>query len=162
MKTRLYSYVPGQVEKWRNQRSSINYSATGAVFHPRYETILVNRLGMVFKRTKSGIIELGGTVLKSGHVSVYVGNGKRDYVHRMVLETFIGPAPSGSRLVRHLDGNPGNNAISNLVWGNDVLNGKDRFKHYAAKVIKTLQKYTSIPKDAINNTLKDLGYNEQF
>ena len=34
-------------------------------------------------------------------------------IHQLVLETFIGPCPSGY-ITNHLDGNPGNNRLSNL------------------------------------------------
>ena len=36
-------------------------------------------------------------------------------VHRLVLETFVGP--SNGMEVRHIDGNPLNNVVSNLAWG---------------------------------------------
>lgn len=37
-------------------------------------------------------------------------------VHRLILETFVGPCPPDMEC-RHLDGNPSNNKLENLKWG---------------------------------------------
>ena len=49
-------------------------------------------------------------------------------VHRLILETFVGPRPEGMQ-ARHIDGNSHNNALSNLVWGTKLENEADRKKH---------------------------------
>lgn len=49
-------------------------------------------------------------------------------VHRMVLETFVGPRPAGM-VGRHLDGNPSNNALNNIEWGTQTTNLSDRKRH---------------------------------
>ena len=49
-------------------------------------------------------------------------------IHILVLITFIGPRPDGM-VCRHLDGNPGNNHLSNLVWGTLSENQRDRIRH---------------------------------
>jgi len=51
------------------------------------------------------------------------------FIHRIVLETFIGPPPIGKNDVRHLDGNPSNNRIDNLCWGTRSENVKDSQIH---------------------------------
>ena len=45
-------------------------------------------------------------------------DGKARYilVHRLVLETFVGPCPKGHQCL-HLDDNPRNNKLDNLKWG---------------------------------------------
>lgn len=48
-------------------------------------------------------------------------------VHRLVLETFVGP--SGDLEARHLDGNPSNNHLSNLAWGTHSENMMDTVRH---------------------------------
>lgn len=53
---------------------------------------------------------------------------KWTYIHRLVLETFIGPCPKGMQC-RHLDGNPSNNKLSNLKWGTSSENTLDSIKH---------------------------------
>lgn len=57
-------------------------------------------------------------------------NGKswQPYIHRLVLEAFVGPCPPGLEGC-HNDGNPTNNCISNLRWGTPASNAADRIKH---------------------------------
>lgn len=47
------------------------------------------------------------------------------YVHRLVLETFIGACPSGMEAC-HNDSNTMNNSLSNLRWDTPVSNQQDR------------------------------------
>jgi hypothetical protein len=49
-------------------------------------------------------------------------------VHRLVAEAFI-PNPSGHPCVRHLDGNPKNNHVTNLAWGTYADNEADKARH---------------------------------
>ena len=49
-------------------------------------------------------------------------------IHRLILETYIGPCPVGMEC-RHLDGNPQNNNLDNLCWGTRLQNQQDRIKH---------------------------------
>lgn len=49
-------------------------------------------------------------------------------LHHAVLEAFVGLRPQGTE-TRHLDGDPGNNALSNLCWGTKVENAADRISH---------------------------------
>lgn len=53
---------------------------------------------------------------------------KRSWVHRLVLEAFIGPRLEGF-ITRHLDGNPANNNIKNLEWSSYSANINDRKIH---------------------------------
>lgn len=50
------------------------------------------------------------------------------YVHRLVLETFVGPPPEGMEC-RHMDGNPENNTVENLRWGTRYENIHDQIRH---------------------------------
>lgn len=63
-----------------------------------------------------------------GHMAVYLGRKDCRHVHRLVLEAFVGPCPEGMEC-RHLDGNPGNNVLSNLAWGTRKENILDRIQH---------------------------------
>jgi hypothetical protein len=45
-------------------------------------------------------------------------------VHVLMAEAFIGPRPEG-QIVRHLDDNPDNNHISNIVYGTYSDNLRD-------------------------------------
>jgi hypothetical protein len=50
------------------------------------------------------------------------------YVHHLVLEAFVGACPEGL-LTRHLDGDPANNRLDNIVWGTDEENWRDQLRH---------------------------------
>ena len=50
-------------------------------------------------------------------------------VHRMVALAFHGAPPEPSSVVRHLDGNRGNNWSDNLQWGTSLENALDRKRH---------------------------------
>lgn len=70
-------------------------------------------------------------VFIKGYPSVGIlrdGKTKRETVHRLVLETFVGPCPEGMEC-RHIDGNRKNNSINNLCWGTYKENQDDRQRH---------------------------------
>jgi hypothetical protein len=54
------------------------------------------------------------------------------YVHRMVLETFVGPCPEGM-LACHNDGNTANNPLNNLRWDTPAGNMADKDRHGTAR-----------------------------
>jgi len=72
---------------------------------------------------------LKGARQGSGHLGVILGRGgRRDFVHRLVLEAFVGPCPGGMEC-RHLDGDPTNNRLDNLRWGTRKENMEDMVRH---------------------------------
>lgn len=50
------------------------------------------------------------------------------YVHRLVLEAFVGPCPPGMEC-RHLNGDSGDNHLRNLQWGTPSENQFDKVRH---------------------------------
>ena len=78
------------------------------------------------------------------HVSLCHENVKiTKSVHRLVCMAFHGVPATPTMQVRHLDGNPANNAPANLRWGSQEENWADRKahgngvegeKHHAAKL----------------------------
>jgi HNH endonuclease len=50
------------------------------------------------------------------------------YVHRLVLEAFIGPCPDGMEC-RHRNGNPADNRLENLCWATHQENAADKAIH---------------------------------
>ena len=63
------------------------------------------------------------------HVSLY-RNGEQHSctVHRLVLEAFVGPCPSGMECC-HNNGNPLDNRLENLRWDTSSANSLDAIKH---------------------------------
>lgn len=69
---------------------------------------------------------------RKGHRSVVLsegGSGRRKYVHRLVAYSFLGQPPSGKPLALHWDGNPANNHMDNLRWGDNSDNMQDAVRH---------------------------------
>ena len=66
-----------------------------------------------------------------GHLQVNM-SGRREYVHRLVLEAFKGECPTGMEC-RHLDGDPSNNNVRNLEWGSPLENSADAIGHDTMK-----------------------------
>lgn len=67
-----------------------------------------------------------------GHRNVQLHhNGAVDvkYVHRLVLEAFVGPAPEGKPYALHRNGNPADNRLENLYWGSNADNMNDAVRH---------------------------------
>lgn len=71
-------------------------------------------------------------VLKAGLSGEYLAvnaSGRTTHVHRLMAETWLGPAPFRGAEVRHLDGNRFNNALRNLAWGSGRENSADKLRH---------------------------------
>jgi len=54
-------------------------------------------------------------------------NGRRERIHRLVLEAFKPEREPGKNYVNHIDGNKANNNINNLEW----VNAKENTQHAA-------------------------------
>lgn len=83
-----------------------------------------------------------GTILKPceydkyGHMMVTLkvnGLQKHETIHSLVMLSFVGPRQNGECVIRHLDGNPKNNYIGNLVYGTRSENAIDMSKHGRAR-----------------------------
>lgn len=90
---------------------------------------LVSTLGRVWsvprERTRGGLrkpVRDG-----SGYLEVKLGHADRRRLHRLVLETFVGPA-NGMHAC-HGDGDEDNNALSNLRWDTPAENVCDIIRH---------------------------------
>ena len=49
-------------------------------------------------------------------------------VAEVVLEAFVSPAPDSRYRAKHLDGDPSNNRVTNLVWGDAAVSAPDMVK----------------------------------
>lgn len=73
-------------------------------------------------------------------VPLYRNNhGTNTRVHRLVALAFLGPPPTDRHEVRHLDGDPTNNNVSNLAWGTPEENHADQIRHGRWKQPPTLR-----------------------
>lgn len=81
-------------------------------------------------------------------IAIIEGKTISRYVHRLVLETFIGRCPKGMEC-RHLNGNKLDNRIENLAWGTSLENKYDCVRHGTCHVSGKFgeQNYVSKLKD---------------
>lgn len=101
--------------------------------HPCYE---VSKCGKV--RRKGKLQDLKPWKHKSGHLYLRL-NGKTIQVHRLVLLAHGYPRPEGYECC-HLDGNPQNNHLDNLVWGTRRDNIFDYIRHHGKHMKKNATK----------------------
>jgi hypothetical protein len=83
-------------------------------------------------------LKFGRTQVMRSQTSNAIGHQKLDlmidsrrcprWVHRLVLEAFVGPCPPGQQ-VRHLDGDASHNALTNLTYGTPSENVQDILRH---------------------------------
>ena len=106
---------------------------------PDYPDYEINEEGVVRNIKKQSI--LSTPVQHYKRVSLYK-DGKLYgglTVHSLVMSTFVGPLPPGNQ-VRHLDGDPLNNTLSNLSYGTPTENQADRITHDTAGMKLTVRK----------------------
>ena len=102
---------------------------------PGFPNYAVTRDGRVWSKPRrwhyrSGIRKgcwIKPSIRKSGHLRVNLNKSDHEYIHRLVLKTYVGECPEGMEC-RHLDGTPGNNLLSNLKWGTHKENQQDSIK----------------------------------
>lgn len=100
----------------------------------RYE---VSNLGRVRSWVKQGgrvrdePFYLKEHIRKTGHGEYAIGgsSGKKVMTGRAVLLAFAGPPPTDQHQAAHNDGNPRNNAITNLRWATPEENMRDKYGH---------------------------------
>ncbi len=91
---------------------------------------------VVSGRTNGGKISATWRVLKlrasvRGYKAVTLrnrGDCRQATVHRLVLESWVGPCPAGCEC-RHLNGDKLDNRLENLCWGTSLENKEDRRRH---------------------------------
>lgn len=106
-----------------------------------YQVSNLGRIRSLILNTRGGVIELSTPrILKQFEDKGYCGislcrNGKKHTkkMHRLVLETFVGPCPEGMECA-HLDGNRANNALTNLAWTTRKVNHSHKHLHGTAQI----------------------------
>lgn len=100
---------------------------------PGYEGYAVTTHGEVLGKrsdTRGGMKQEAG---EQGHLRVMLYRdgqrpGKRELVHRLVLTAFVRPPHAGEQAC-HRNGDPSDNRLSNLYWGRQEDNWRDRLAH---------------------------------
>ncbi len=87
--------------------------------------------GLIYRVDRGGPSPLAGSPSSKGYLTVALSRGQWEThaVHKLVCETFYGPAPFDGAQVRHMDGNQLNNRPENLDWGTQADNWQDRKAH---------------------------------
>ena len=87
--------------------------------------------GLIYRMDRGEPSPLAGSPTSKGYLTVSLSRGKWEThsVHKLVCETFYGPAPFDGAQVRHMDGNQTNNRPENLDWGTQEDNWADRRVH---------------------------------
>lgn len=88
----------------------------------------VSRTGTPYRQLRPGRTLKPGKVGTSDHLHVVLDGRTDRTVHSLVLEAFTGPCPEGME-ARHLDDNPTNNRLENLVWGTRSENSQDAIRN---------------------------------
>lgn len=115
----------GDFERWR--------PVVG--FEDRYEVSSLGRVRSLARIDSLGrqvprrILKAPLTPYDYPRVTLHL-NGARSKarVHVLVAEAFLGPRPSGME-VCHVDGDPANNAVTNLRWDTHRSNQRDVVRH---------------------------------
>ncbi len=98
---------------------------------PGFPSYLATRSGAILTYRKWDWRPMKTYIDYQGYHEVKLRADNRRYtrkVHCLILETWVGPRPSGM-VACHNDGNPGNNHIDNLRWDTQKANAEDAKKH---------------------------------
>lgn len=107
---------------------------------PGFPDYAISRDGRVWSKPRKYSTHNGKWLIPQckvdGHLGLRLserGQGYSRPIHRLMLETFIGPRPDGLEC-RHLNGNKQDNRLSNLCWGTRSENEKDKVRHGTANL----------------------------
>lgn len=85
------------------------------------------------RRTDRWVRVRGTPTTQSGHLRVCLrtaaGLRVTDFLHRVILTTFVGPCPDGEIGCHDPDPNPANCALGNLRWATPTANAEDCKRH---------------------------------
>jgi len=103
----------------------------------------VSNLGRVKRVNDNGNNRFAGSIIKARknkrgylYLTLYCGDKKKSLkVHRLVLEAFVGPCPTGAE-GNHEDNNSVNNQSTNLTWKNHSENMLNSFRSGSKESLK--------------------------
>jgi hypothetical protein len=103
--------------------------------YPGYRVSRDGEVQSCWSRTVYKVLTETWLPLKPVHCRRYLtvnlsdGTRKRHrYIHRLVLQAFVGPCPDGM-VCCHNDGDPANNQVGNLRWDTYQSNSDDMLRH---------------------------------
>lgn len=102
--------------------------------HPLFPYYISNK-GNIKNRNQRPIKTVSD---KNGYQYFYPKRSHKLWVHRAVLETFVGPCPDNHE-TRHKNGNCWQNCLHNLQWGTKQENAEDK-KMHNKKIYQKLSK----------------------
>lgn len=97
---------------------------------------------------------------KGGYLLVKLresGHARDFRVHKLVMLTFVGPRPDGLEIC-HYDGDPTNNALSNLRYDTSVANARDKARHGTHHQLAKSHCPQGHPYDEANTRVDQRGY----
>ena len=114
MKTELVEETP---EKWGVHPEFPNYwvSSYGRVYSRHYQKY------MVLSKNYNGYLRVGIINTNGDKISIFV--------HKLLLETFVGERPEGMVARHYPIQNPAHNHLNNLSWSTSVINAQDRLEN---------------------------------
>lgn len=120
-----------QIEKIRAELE-LSRSVDVRPIGPPFDAYFVTSEGDIVSTKRRPPKRLKQTENTKGYLKVELydrdGRQKTFRVHRVVAKAFLGPCLPGIQ-VRHLDGNPHNNAVDNLEYGSPSDNSRDAVDH---------------------------------
>jgi len=97
---------------------------------PGFSDYFATKDGRIWSRITKRYLALNTTDKKGRYRVCLRKNGEYYWrlVHRLILETFVGPCPDGMECC-HYNGNPGDNRLENLRWDTNKANKQDAIRH---------------------------------
>ena len=98
---------------------------------PKFPNYTITKNGEIYSIKTYKVHKLRPGINSCGYLTVVLCSKGERYtrgVHRLVLETFVGPRPLHG-IARHLNGNKRDNRIENLCWGTRKENAQDSIRH---------------------------------
>lgn len=86
----------------------------------------LNRVGRTGRNLRGKVLRQRTDVRGYQHVNLWLDGVMTTHrIHRIVLTTFVGPAPEGTEGC-HNDSDPANNSLENLRWDSHIENIRDK------------------------------------
>ena len=108
-----------------------------------------------FRRVKGRILKPAPQA--SGHLTVVLGKGNTRSVHTLVMRAFKGEPPPGHE-VRHVDGTPGHNWLTNLIYGTRGENNRDKILHGRTTLsVEQVQRIRAVAAEGVRGAKRALA-----